>query len=406
MKLINMRRSSHARSKTFIILLLLVSGLVAAGFYQYNRPLPQLKPVYKLESLKPVAAPVLAWPEYGQSAIGAQGFGLLGTSGQQTPSPMASVTKIVTALMVLQKKPLDPGQQGPLITLTAEDVEIYQNYISQNGSLVGVAAGEQISQYQALQALLLPSANNMADTLVRWAFGSMDAYVQAANSFLSSMGLSQTRVADASGFSEKSVSTAEELVLLGQAAMAEPVIADIVNQKEASIPVAGVIRNTNRLLGDSGIIGIKTGNTDQAGGCYLFAGKHEVGRQSLVIIGAVLGAPTLDRAMNDGRPLLLRAYDGFSSVGVIKKGQALGYYEVPWTGQGLNAVAERDLDMVTWRSRLPKLNAKLQTIAASTPKNTNVGKLKVLSGSNNVYVPAVLEKSAPKPSWQWRILRN
>jgi len=401
-----MRRSSHARSKTFIILLLLVSGLVAAGFYQYNRPLPQLKPVYKLESLKPVAAPVLAWPEYGQSAIGAQGFGLLGTSGQQTPSPMASVTKIVTALMVLQKKPLDPGQQGPLITLTAEDVEIYQNYISQNGSLVGVAAGEQISQYQALQALLLPSANNMADTLVRWAFGSMDAYVQAANSFLSSMGLSQTRVADASGFSEKSVSTAEELVLLGQAAMAEPVIADIVNQKEASIPVAGVIRNTNRLLGDSGIIGIKTGNTDQAGGCYLFAGKHEVGRQSLVIIGAVLGAPTLDRAMNDGRPLLLRAYDGFSSVGVIKKGQALGYYEVPWTGQGLNAVAERDLDMVTWRSRLPKLNAKLQTIAASTPKNTNVGKLKVLSGSNNVYVPAVLEKSAPKPSWQWRILRN
>ena len=185
----------------------------------------------------------------------------------------ASTIKIITALAILDKKPLQTGQQGPYITLGTSDVAIYQDYLRRGGSVAKVAAGEKISQYQALQAMLLPSANNIADSLVIWAFGSQKAYLSYAADFVASIGLKNTHLADASGFSPNSTSTAEDLVTAGLKAMRNPVIAEIVAQKQAKIPIAGVIQNVNWLLGKDGIIGIKTGHTDEAGGCYLFASR-------------------------------------------------------------------------------------------------------------------------------------
>ena len=112
---------------------------------------------------------------------------------------------------------------------------LYDNYASQDGSVVVVSEGEQISEYQALQAMLLPSANNMADTLAVWAYGSMDNYLAYANNLATSLSLKQTHLADASGFSAQTVSSASDLVELAQTAMNDPVLTQIVSQRQADI---------------------------------------------------------------------------------------------------------------------------------------------------------------------------
>lgn len=305
------------RWRMWIVLFLIF--VLAIGVLQYLRPIPSFTP--KLSGLKvPAAESVqLPFPSYGQAAVAEDSFGLLASSGQQTPAPMASTAKIVTALAVLKKQPLEPDQTGPILTLTDNDVAIYNNYKAQDGSVAEVQAGEQISEYQALEAMLIPSANNMADTLAIWAFGSLDNYSTYANQMLKDMGAGNTKVVGASGFMSGSVSTAEDLVKLGQALMKNPVLAQIVNQRSVALPVAGEVTNYNWLLGGDGVVGIKTGNTDEAGGCFLWAAKHTVDGQELNLIGAEMGAPNLQQALNDSKKIIQSVDQGFTQVTIAKK---------------------------------------------------------------------------------------
>ena len=194
------RQASHKRrvrrSVIFLAILVLLSGY---GYLAYQRPLPPAEGV-RVE-LKPAVhtKPNLVWPAYGQAAIGSPNYGVLDESGDQTPTPTASTAKIMTALAVLNQKPFKRTQGGPILTMTDEDVAAYTYYSTHDGSFVPVAAGEQLNEYQALEAMLLPSANNMAETLARWAFGSTDAYVQYANSLATELGMRHTHIADASG---------------------------------------------------------------------------------------------------------------------------------------------------------------------------------------------------------------
>jgi D-alanyl-D-alanine carboxypeptidase (penicillin-binding protein 5/6) len=235
-----------------------------------------------------ILAPPLNWPPGGQAALGVKGAGVLDSYGQQNSVPTASVAKVFTALAVLKQKPLSPGQSGPLIAISQADLDSYESYYAAGGSLAPVALGEQLSERQALEAMLLPSANNMADTLARWAFGSIDNYLAYINQFNAKFGLKQTHIADASGFSASTVSSAENLVKIGQLVLADPVLASIVNEQQATIPVAGAVHNTNWLLGFNGINGINTGNTDQAGVCYIFSTDQQVVGRKLTIVGAVM----------------------------------------------------------------------------------------------------------------------
>ncbi len=257
----------------------------------------------------PAQVPKFDWPTYGQAAFGAHDYGVLATSGQQKPFPMASVAKTVTALAILKQKPLTRGEQGPILTLTNADVAIYNRYVAQNGSVALVESGEQITEYQALQAIMLPSANNMAETLANWAFGSQADYVAYANNLVKSYGMTNTHIVDASGFSPGTTSTAQDLVLLGTRAMANPILAEIVAQTQATLPVAGLVRNVNYQLGENGVIGIKTGNTAEAGGCYLMAATRTFdAKHTLTLIVAVMGAPNLATAMRDSLAVLATSY--------------------------------------------------------------------------------------------------
>src|SRR6266567_6278617 len=99
------------------------------------------------------------WPLTGEGAVGAIGYGVLAASNNQTPQPTASVAKVMNALLILKQHPLQVGEQGPELTMTSNDLDLYNSYVAKDGSVARVTPGEKITEYQLLQAMLLPSAD-------------------------------------------------------------------------------------------------------------------------------------------------------------------------------------------------------------------------------------------------------
>jgi D-alanyl-D-alanine carboxypeptidase (penicillin-binding protein 5/6) len=238
----------------------------------------------------PGGAPSLAWPSRGQAAVDVLGMGSLGTYGStSTPVPIASVTKTMVAYVILTGHPISSGESGPTITVSAAEAAAYPAEHALGQSLVLVKAGEQLTERQALEALMLASADNVAEILARWDAGSVSAFVAKMNVFAVKLGMSHTTYTDPSGYTPSTVSTAVDQMTLGEAAMQLPAFSTLVGESSATIPVQGTIINYNKLLGDDGVTGIKTGSTDQAGGCLLFSATFTVGGTSETIVGVVLG---------------------------------------------------------------------------------------------------------------------
>lgn len=390
--------------KTSIILLSLVV-LAAAGTYLYLRPVPSITPVSRIVTSPKTQTVSLPWPAGGQAAIGAQGYGVLETKSAGAPAPVASIAKIITALAVLKQKPLAAGEPGPVITLDSTDLDYFNYYYTNGGSVAKVTPGEKISQYQALQAMLIPSANNVADSLARWAFGSVDAYVVYANKMVKDMGLANTKVGDASGFADNTTSTADEVVELGLAALNNPVIAGVVSQSSAQVPVAGTLKSTNFLLGRDGVVGIKTGNTDKAGGCYLFAAQINAAGKPIKLVGAILGQSDLAAAINSAPALIQAGEAAFQKITVIKKGQTLGSYTAPW-GSTATVTASKDLSLVAWKGSNVKVINNLESVDPPSDTGSNAGIVTAVSAGQTTSSPVLLSQDLPGPSWTWRVFRR
>src|SRR5437868_4919159 len=228
--------------------------VAAAAAFNYLRPIPAVAAVAKLPAtdVVPGTAPTLPWPAQGAGAIGVSGLGVVASSGNEKVLPAASVTKVMTAMIALEDKPLQKGEAGPSITLTDVDVQAYESDLNDKQSVVQVSVGEQLTELEALEAMLIPSANNLAETVARWDAGSIPAFVDKMNARAAALHLAQTRFADPAGASSASASTPTDLLKLGMAAMQNAVFAEIVAMGQASLPVAGTVYNVNRLLGTDG----------------------------------------------------------------------------------------------------------------------------------------------------------
>ena len=217
----------------------------------------------------------VSWPADGVSAADISGFGVAAGPGATRPVPIASVAKVMTAYVVLHDHPLPGGGSGPDIAVQPSEAAAYPSQAREGDSVVPVAAGEMLTERQALEALLLPSADNVAWILARWDAGSQAAFVARMNATARRLGLTDTSYTDPSGLEPSTVSTAADQVRLGVAAMRVPALAAIVAKSTSVVPVAGVIRNYNTLLGQDGIVGLKTGSMQAAGGCVLIAAWHK-----------------------------------------------------------------------------------------------------------------------------------
>jgi D-alanyl-D-alanine carboxypeptidase (penicillin-binding protein 5/6) len=235
------------------------------------------------------------WPASGQAAFVETGRSQIQVGPNQHAAAIASVAKVMTAYVVLRDHPLRPDDDGPTITLTDADVADTDRRREQDESVVSVAAGEQLTEREALQALLLPSANNIAAVLARWDAGSEERFVARMNATARSLGMTRTRYTDPSGYDDATVSTAADQVRIVDRAIRLPVFASIVATPSATLPVAGTVHNTNTLLGYGGFVGVKTGSTASAGGCFAFRAVRWIGGRRTTITGVVLGQPGHDR---------------------------------------------------------------------------------------------------------------
>jgi serine-type D-Ala-D-Ala carboxypeptidase (penicillin-binding protein 5/6) len=232
---------------------------------------------------------VLAWPHEGQAAAEMEGIGSFGASGGETPAPIASVAKVMTAYLTLREHPLATGEDGFVVRITPMEVEEQEQRAALGESTVAMKAGERITERQALEALLLPSANNIAALLAMYEPGGLAAFVARMNSTARKLGMNSSTYTDPSGFDDTTVSTAVDQLRLARVAMRIPAFAEIVDEPAAELPGVGRITNYDGLLGTGGYIGVKTGSDRAAGGCFVFAKQITIGGRRLTMLGVVLG---------------------------------------------------------------------------------------------------------------------
>ncbi len=387
-----------------VIALSSVVGVVAS---RYAESVPALTTEVTLPSqAQGTAAPgKLPWPTEGQGALAIEGLGQVATYGDEVGAkPIASTTKMMTAYVILQHRPLKPGDQGPTVTITTDDVERYQQAIMNDESAVEVREGEKLTEYQLLQGLLLPSANNFAEILGTWDAGSAGAFVAAMNAEAARLGMAHSHFDDTSGFSAKTTSTASDMLVLALAAMRDPVFADIVRQKTGTLPVVGDVENTNTLLRDENVVGIKTGETDEAGDCLVFAADLQTPAGTKRAVAVILGQPDRPAVFAAARDLLRAAPSWVTTTNVVGKGDKVGTIRSAW-GTTIDAVAAGDAEVTTWAGTPISTQVTLDPVQAPLAAGAKVGTLTVAAGSQVVRVDVVAAGPIDSPGFSWRITR-
>ncbi|MDQ6879678.1 MAG: D-alanyl-D-alanine carboxypeptidase [Candidatus Dormibacteraeota bacterium] len=390
------------------VVILLVGLILALGAWNYLRPIPAVAPTATLPSQDtvPGAAPTTPWPRVGSGAIGVSGLGLIASSGNETAVPAASVTKVMTALIILEDKRLQKDQQGPSITITEADVQGYLADLANNESVVEVRLGEQLTELQMLEGLLIPSANNFAETLARWDAGSIDAFVASMNKRASDLHLAHTTFADTSGASPRTVSTPSDLMALGMEAMKNEVFAQVVVMAQADLPVAGTVYNVDGALGQGGIVGIKTGSGLAPGANFLFAAMAPVDGHQVTMFGCVMGQPTLARAFAAAKTLIASMQVSMHVRRVIARNQAVGALATPWGGQS-DLISTVDVDLVEWPGMIlrQRLDAVPLMIDKPLAAGTVVGTEHVVLGDYLLDVKVVTASPLYPPGRLWRLTR-
>ncbi len=399
--------------------LVLAAGAVAGVRVLGPPPPPRLElglPVTL--AVAPGPAPTIPLPATGSFDLVSTDQGQLAAVTSTSVLPIGSIAKVMTALTVLQRYPLTGA--GPTYTITGQDVDFYDQVVAEDGSSLHVVSGEQFTERQLLLALLLPSANNIADTLAVWVAGSQAAFVTQLNAEAKTLGMTRTVFADASGFSPQTVSTAADLVKLGQAALANPTLAALVAAQSAVMPDGSTIQNLDiDLTTAPGWLGIKTGSTSQAGGCFLFAADHPGpvgGSPEVTVVGAVLGVVTPDGdldeelggAMSAAAAAVKAAFDAYRTVelGTLTPPALSGALRSAWgTSARLQATFESGPSSLEFRvGATLRLSATLVTglVASTVGAGTVVAHVTGRIGGTTV---ATWKVSATgdlgQPSWQW-----
>ncbi|MGW2700898.1 D-alanyl-D-alanine carboxypeptidase [Streptomyces sp. NPDC001340] len=402
-------RTLLRRVKIWTPLALLLAIIFAV--VQAFRPLPQPTLALTTEDTFTFEGDVanIPWPDKGQAALDVQGIGTFGSSGTQKPVPIASVAKVMTAYLILREHPLKSGEDGPKIKIDKPAEE--QSDAGQE-STVPVTAGDSISEREALEAILLPSANNVARLLARWDSGSEKAFVTKMNAAAKKLGMANTTYTDPSGLTDSTVSTAVDQVKLAKKAMEQPAFREVAAMMSYVDYKGAKHNNYNRLVGYNNVVGIKTGTTTSALGNLVFAAKQQVGGETRTIIGAAMRQPaggsdnTIISGVLDAGDKLIRAAQGaLKSATILKKGTVVGYVDDGLGGR-TPVVATKDVTAAGWAGLKVKLSFTSDAVPHTAKAGTKVGSLTVGDGSAGaVTVPVALQKDLTEPGFTDKLTR-
>ncbi|MFD7135703.1 serine hydrolase [Streptomyces sp. NPDC059894] len=388
-----------------VILLVIVFAIV-----QVVRPLPATaltltaKDSYTFEG----GELSLPWPDEGQGWMDVDGIGTMDGFGEQNPVAIGSVAKAMTAYVVLKDHALKSGEEGPSVPVDAT-AEKEGGYDADGESTLNtVKEGDKLTLRQALSAIMIPSANNIARLLARWDAGTEAEFIEKMNATAKELGMKNTTYTDASGLKETTVSTAEDQVKLGNELVKIPALMEITRLPEWTDPSGQKWRNYNTLVPYNGAIGIKTGSTTKAGGNLLFAATKEVGGETVTLVGAVLGQhkPAIIDTVNAvSKTALLAAQDALVSSKILTKGDVVGYVDDK-LGHHTPVVVTKDVTAVGWAGLTTKLSFAAGDVPHTAEAGTQVGTLTVGDGSGGaVEVPVALRTDLVEPGFTDKLTR-
>lgn len=389
--------------------MVLVVALVAMAGVQWFRPLPHPS----VEGLTtPIrlagSTPVLPWPSSGEAAVAVEGIGSLGQVRATRPVPIAGLASVLTAYVVLRDHPLPPGDAGPAIAVTAATVVAYQMGSALQESEVAVAAGETLTELEALEGLLVDSGNDMATLLADWDAGSTSAFVAKMNHTARALGLGSTRITDPSGIDPATTSTALDLVRLGEAAMSMPALRQIVDMGEATLPRVGLVYSLDFDLGLDGIVGIESGSDTAANGCYLFAAQRTIEGASVTVVGAVLGqvgpSGPNTAAVAVGDALVKASWSSLGAHTLIPAGHVVGQLSAPWGASTPLKVSE-PVTVLGWPGLSVPTAVHLDVLGAPLTAGTPVAVLRVRQPGRVTYLVLRISSQFPGPTMWWRLTR-
>jgi D-alanyl-D-alanine carboxypeptidase (penicillin-binding protein 5/6) len=401
------RSSRRLRWAAFgALALILATAAVIWRIDTESTPTIAIRRTLAAEIRLPGASPVLRWPREGQAAVEVEGVGSFGSVGPDTAVPIASVAKVMTAYLTLREYPLALGEEGFTMTVTRAEVAEEEQRVDLGQSTLAVRAGERISERQALEALLLPSANNMAAVLAVHDAGTIAAFVAHMNATARALGMNSTIYTDPSGFEKSTVSTATDQLRLAAVAMREPVFTAIVDEPSAALPLVGRVTNYNSLAGEDGYVGIKTGSDLAAGGCLMFAKHVWIGGRTVTVIGVVLGqreGSLIDAAIMNARRLGDSAANALRVQIVIPAGTSVLSASAA-DGRRTTVVTTGALRQIGWAGLILPVHVNVGPVKAMTQLRAGEPLANVtVSDGGAAAIGAVATRSLGRPSLSWRL---
>jgi D-alanyl-D-alanine carboxypeptidase (penicillin-binding protein 5/6) len=400
----------------FLVFAILVTAMLVAvvGYVGWASTAPLAPPTVASQApaVPTTPAAAIALPTEGASAIsiaggdaylGAEASGVWAASGSDEARPIASISKIVTALVILDAKPLTgPDDPGPTITFDKAAHDLYDEYYVQGVTVAAMPTGSTMTLHDALATMLIPSASNYAEAVSTWAFGSQSGFVGATRRWLSAQGFTGTTIVEPTGISSRNTSTPSDLLAIGKLAAANPTIAKLAATSSISLPNVGVRSNTNGLLGTLGITGLKTGNLGEGTYNLLYTASLDVGAaEPLSVTGVVLGGFSRDEANGSVIGLLDSIRSGFHDVPLATAGQQVGSFSTPW-GATARMVVDQSASIFTWSDTPITVDMQTTTPAAYEDGEV-IGTITWTAGPNTATANVVIEGTIDPPTEWWRL---
>ncbi|MCL5048565.1 MAG: hypothetical protein M1374_07280 [Firmicutes bacterium] len=389
--------------------------VIIVGAIRYFGAVPPPSAVMTNLSVSFPGKPTFRLPSGDEDTVSIKNLGIVESVGGDSRIPIASVTKMMSAYIVLKDHPLVVGQSGPSITVTAQDVQAYHSELSQNDSVVAVTQGEKLTELQALEAALIPSGDNIIQMLAAWDAGSVKAFVVKMNAEAKALGLKNTHYVGPSGVNPATVSTAYDQTKLADVLMQNTVFAQIVAMPQVSLPVAGLVYNVNGDLGKNGIVGVKTGWVPAGGASFVFAtnlhlpsslASQTAPMQAISTIMGQQGATPIPTVLNDALKISTQLSSLIIKSQVLPAGKEVGVLEAPYDNT-IQLVTTKPVTMIGFpgaKCQVQLLVAK-SSIKAPLAKGVQVGEVVLRLGSEVREVPVVTAGALSGPSFGYRVLR-
>jgi D-alanyl-D-alanine carboxypeptidase (penicillin-binding protein 5/6) len=391
------RRRGRGVALTVTLLLVLLAGYTAATQLW---SLDAVVPVAEDAELPVVAAPEssLSWPDAGVAAVGVEGVeGAVASSDDATA--IASITKLVTVLMVLDQRPLAPGEQGEERDITYADRTDYWSFLGRGESAINVPVGGTLTQYQLMQGTLIASAGNYAVMLAEDLWPTDAEFAAAARDWLDEQGLSGITVVEPTGIDRGNTADAASLIRLAEIALADPVVAEIVGTRTAEIPGVGEIENTNPLLTDESVVGIKTGGLN--GHYNLLAAKDAAaGEETVRVYAVVLGQPSEALRAEETADLLDRIAEEATVPQTLPAGTTVAVVTTPWGSQA-DLVTAADAAVLLWNGETATVESEF-TLDDARASGDAAGTLTLTGPLNTATSAVTLSGDLGAPDGWWR----